>query len=76
MGEPVKVTDGAGALYVVNADLSTRKALSGITISNGLAWGEAFLVMFGLEVFLRHTSHSVCALMLHKQTLPERRCTT
>lgn len=41
MGEPGKVTDGAGALYVVNGDLTTRKAVPDVTISNGLAWGEA-----------------------------------
>lgn len=39
MGEPGKVTEGAGALYVVNKDLSSRKAVPGVTISNGLAWG-------------------------------------
>ena len=41
MGEPGKVTDGAGALYVINGDLTTRKAVPDVTISNGLAWGEA-----------------------------------
>lgn len=40
MGEPGKVTDGAGALYVVDPDLSTRRAFGPVTISNGLAWGE------------------------------------
>lgn len=39
MGEPGKVLDGVGGLYVLDCDRkTTRKALSGITISNGLAW--------------------------------------
>jgi sugar lactone lactonase YvrE len=38
MGEPGKVEPNVGSLYVVNADLTTRKVLPNITISNGLAW--------------------------------------
>jgi len=49
MGEPGKVTEGAGALYVVNKDLSSRKAVPGVTIPNGLAGvrGCVVLILFG-----------------------------
>ena len=42
MGEPGKVRDGAGGLFVLERDRATaRKALGDITISNGLAWHGA-----------------------------------
>lgn len=38
MGVPGKVLPKVGSLYVLNTDNTTRKALSDVTISNGLAW--------------------------------------
>jgi sugar lactone lactonase YvrE len=49
MGEPGKVEPNVGALYVVDADLSTRKALRDITISNGLAWDVVKGVMYYID---------------------------
>jgi sugar lactone lactonase YvrE len=49
MGEPGKVNPNVGALYVVNADLSARMALSDVTISNGLAWDTARGIMYYID---------------------------
>lgn len=47
MGEPV--TPGAGSLYVVEPGLSWREAISGVTISNGLAWDTLRGVMYYID---------------------------
>lgn len=40
---------GAGALYVLEPDLTSRSVLSGVTISNGLAWDTSRGVMYYID---------------------------
>jgi sugar lactone lactonase YvrE len=49
MGEPGKVEPNVGSLYVIDADLSARKALGDVTISNGLAWDTARNTMYYID---------------------------
>lgn len=35
-----KITHGVGSLYKIDADLKPKKAIEGVTISNGMAWTQ------------------------------------
>lgn len=54
MGTPI--VDGAGSLYVLDHDLSVHQRLSGIGVSNGLAWSPDGLTMFYIDT---HTAKVV-----------------
>jgi sugar lactone lactonase YvrE len=49
MGVPGKVLPKVGSLYVLNKDLTTRRALGDITISNGLAWSPDGKTMYYID---------------------------
>lgn len=50
MGAPGLVTEGAGGLYVLDRDEATaRRAISGVTISNGLAWSADGKIMYYID---------------------------
>ena len=50
MGAPGKVVDGAGSLFVCEADgVTWRAAVPGVTISNGLAWAPGGRTMYYID---------------------------
>jgi sugar lactone lactonase YvrE len=49
MGEPGKVEKGVGSLYVLNTDMTTRKVVPNVTISNGLAWDVERKLMYYID---------------------------
>lgn len=49
MGRPGKVNKGQGGLYVLHASGAAERALSGITISNGLAWSGDGKTMYYID---------------------------
>ena len=53
MGAPGLVTAGAGGLFVLERDEATaRRAVSGVTISNGLAWSADGKTMYYIDTAL------------------------
>lgn len=48
-GRPQKLEEKMGALYSLGIDRSVKKHLSGISISNGLAWTEDNQTMFYID---------------------------
>jgi sugar lactone lactonase YvrE len=50
MGAPGLVKDGVGGLYVLDRDeVTARRAVSGVTISNGLAWSADGKTMYYID---------------------------
>jgi len=49
MGEPGRVEPNVGALYCVEPDLSARKVVRDVTISNGLAWDVERKLMYYID---------------------------
>lgn len=47
---------GAGSLYVLDTDLSVRKMVSGVSVSNGLAWSPDHTKMYYIDTAARQIS--------------------
>ena len=52
-GEDMPITAASGALWCINADLSSKQVIAGITITNGVVWSPDSRVLYVADSALR-----------------------